>query len=54
LTEEVRALVEGRSFAYVASTGEDGSPDVVPVWLRIVEVESARVRQLPFVHSPSQ
>jgi PPOX class probable F420-dependent enzyme len=36
LTDEIRALVEGRSFAYVASTREDGSPDVVPVWLTTV------------------
>jgi len=36
VTDEVRALVEGRSFAYVASTRADGSPDVVPVWLTTV------------------
>jgi PPOX class probable F420-dependent enzyme len=36
LTDEVRRLVEGRSFAYVASTRPDGSPDVVPVWLTTV------------------
>jgi PPOX class probable F420-dependent enzyme len=34
--DEVRELVEGRSFAYVASTRADGSPDVVPVWLTTV------------------
>jgi PPOX class probable F420-dependent enzyme len=36
LTDEVRALVEGRSFAYLATTRPDGSPDVVPVWLTSV------------------
>jgi PPOX class probable F420-dependent enzyme len=36
LTDEVRVLVEGRSFAYVATTRPDGSPDVVPVWLTTV------------------
>lgn len=36
MTDEVRALVEGRSFAYVASTRADGSPDVVPVWVTTV------------------
>lgn len=36
MIDEVRALVEGRSFAYVASTRADGSPDVVPVWLTTV------------------
>jgi PPOX class probable F420-dependent enzyme len=36
LTDEVRDLVEGRNFAYVASTRADGSPDVVPVWLTTV------------------
>jgi PPOX class probable F420-dependent enzyme len=36
LTDELRALVEGRSFAYVASTRADGSPDVVPVWVTTV------------------
>lgn len=33
MTDEVRALVEGRNFAYVASTRADGAPDVVPVWV---------------------
>jgi PPOX class probable F420-dependent enzyme len=33
LTDEIRALVEGRSFAYLATTRPDGAPDVVPVWL---------------------
>lgn len=36
MTDEVRALVEGRSFAYLATTRPDGSPDVVPVWLTSV------------------
>jgi PPOX class probable F420-dependent enzyme len=36
VTDEVRALVEGRSFAYLATTRPDGSPDVVPVWLTSV------------------
>jgi PPOX class probable F420-dependent enzyme len=36
LTEEVRALVEGRTFAYLATTRPDGAPDVVPVWLTTV------------------
>lgn len=36
MTDEVRALVEGRNFAYVASTRADGSPDVVPVWVTSV------------------
>jgi PPOX class probable F420-dependent enzyme len=36
LTDEVRALVDGRSFAYLATTRADGSPDVVPVWLTSV------------------
>jgi PPOX class probable F420-dependent enzyme len=36
LTDELRALVEGRSFAYLATTRTDGSPDVVPVWLTTV------------------
>lgn len=36
MTDEVRALVAGRSFAYVASTRPDGSPDVVPVWITTV------------------
>ena len=36
MTDEVRRLVEGRVFAYVASTRSDGSPDVVPVWLTTV------------------
>lgn len=33
MTDELRALVDGRSFAYVASTRPDGAPDVVPVWV---------------------
>jgi PPOX class probable F420-dependent enzyme len=36
LTDELRALVDGRNFAYVASTRPDGSPDVVPVWVASV------------------
>ena len=36
MTDEVRALVDGRNFAYIASTRADGSPDVVPVWLTSV------------------
>jgi PPOX class probable F420-dependent enzyme len=36
LTDEIRALVEGRSFAYVATTRADGCPDVVPVWVTTV------------------
>jgi len=36
LTDELRALVDGRNFAYLASTRADGSPDVVPVWVTTV------------------
>ena len=36
MTDEIRALVEGRNFAYVASTRANGAPDVVPVWLTSV------------------
>ena len=36
MTDEVRALVDGRNFAYVASTRADGSPDVVPVCVTTV------------------
>ncbi|HEV8249345.1 MAG TPA: PPOX class F420-dependent oxidoreductase [Gaiellaceae bacterium] len=36
MTDELRALVDGRNFAYVASTRPDGSPDVVPVWVASV------------------
>ena len=36
MTDEVRALVDGRNFAYVASTRGDRSPDVVPVWITSV------------------
>ena len=36
MTDEVRALVDGRSFAYLATTRADGSPDAVPVWLTSV------------------
>ena len=36
MTDEVRALVGGRSFGYLATTCPDGSPDVVPVWLTTV------------------
>jgi PPOX class probable F420-dependent enzyme len=36
VTDELRALVDGRNFAYVASTRPDGSPDVVPVWVASV------------------
>lgn len=37
MTDEVRALVEGRSFAYLATTRPDGAPDVVPVWVTSVD-----------------
>ena len=33
LPPEVRALVEGRNFAHVASLMPDGSPHSVPVWV---------------------
>jgi PPOX class probable F420-dependent enzyme len=36
VNDELRALVEGRSFAYLATTRPDGSPDVVPVWVTSV------------------
>jgi PPOX class probable F420-dependent enzyme len=37
LTDEVRALVEGANFAHIASTRADGAPDVVPVWVTLVD-----------------
>jgi PPOX class probable F420-dependent enzyme len=37
VTDEIRALVEGANFAHLASTRPDGSPDVVPVWVALVE-----------------
>jgi PPOX class probable F420-dependent enzyme len=33
LTPEVRALLEGRNFAHVATVMPDGSPHSVPVWV---------------------
>ena len=33
MTDELRDLIDGRNFAYLATTRPDGSPDVVPVWL---------------------
>ena len=41
MDDDVRALVDGRSFAYLATTRPDGSPDVVPVWLTTIGDRSA-------------
>jgi len=33
LNEKQKALLDGKNFAYVGTVGEDGSPQVTPVWI---------------------
>ncbi|MCS7138190.1 MAG: PPOX class F420-dependent oxidoreductase [Candidatus Caldarchaeum sp.] len=33
LDEQVRKIIQGRNFAFLATVGSDGSPQVTPVWV---------------------